>query len=119
MSTIVFWAVVMALLAGLAFGAVIGLRAYKTGITPGSLLFKPKPEPRLAVVELANMDGRRKLILIRRDDVEHLVMTGGPVDVVIETGIGDKRQRLAETAPQAATVFSRPPRTLGQVAGSE
>ena len=26
-------------------------------------------------------------VLIRRDDVEHLLMTGGPVDVVIETGI--------------------------------
>jgi len=33
-------------------------------------------------------DGRRRLLLIRRDDVEHLVMTGGPIDVVIETGIG-------------------------------
>ncbi len=26
-------------------------------------------------------------MLIRRDNVEHLIMTGGPVDVVIETGI--------------------------------
>lgn len=42
---------------------------------------------RLGVVEAANVDGRRKLILIRRDDVEHLIMTGGPVDVVVETGI--------------------------------
>jgi formyltetrahydrofolate deformylase len=29
------------------------------------------------------VDGRRRLVLIRRDDVEHLIMTGGPVDVVI------------------------------------
>jgi hypothetical protein len=42
---------------------------------------------RLGVVEAGNVDGRRKLILIRRDDVEHLVMTGGPVDIVVETGI--------------------------------
>lgn len=42
---------------------------------------------RLGIVEAANVDGRRKLILIRRDDVEHLIMTGGPVDVVVETGI--------------------------------
>ncbi len=26
-------------------------------------------------------------MLVRRDNVEHLIMTGGPVDVVIETGI--------------------------------
>ena len=44
-------------------------------------------ERRLGVVEAGNVDGRRKLILIRRDDVEHLIMTGGPVDVVVETGI--------------------------------
>ena len=44
-------------------------------------------ERRLGVVESAAVDGHRKLVLIRRDNVEHLIMTGGPVDVVIETGI--------------------------------
>ena len=33
------------------------------------------------------VDQRRKLILIRRDDVEHLIMVGGPVDMVVETSI--------------------------------
>lgn len=44
-------------------------------------------ERRLGVVEAANVDGRRKLVLIRRDNVEHLIMTGGPVDVLVESGI--------------------------------
>lgn len=44
-------------------------------------------ERRVGVVQAANLDGRRRLVLIRRDNVEHLIMTGGPVDVVIETGI--------------------------------
>jgi flagellar protein FliO/FliZ len=35
----------------------------------------------------AAVDARRKLLLVRRDDVEHLVMIGGPVDMLIETGI--------------------------------
>ena len=48
-------------------------------------------ERRLGVVESAAVDGHRKLILIRRDNVEHLIMTGGPVDVVIETGIEGHR----------------------------
>lgn len=48
-------------------------------------------ERRLGVVEAANVDGRRKLVLIRRDDTEHLIMTGGPVDVVVETGIKKAR----------------------------
>lgn len=53
-----------------------------------SLFGGPKPLRRLSVTEQFNLDNRRRLILIRRDNVEHLIMTGGPVDVVIETGIG-------------------------------
>lgn len=44
-------------------------------------------EKRLGVVETANVDGKRRLYLLRRDDVEHLLIVGGPVDLVIETGI--------------------------------
>lgn len=44
-------------------------------------------QPRLAVIDAAAVDGRRKLIIIRRDNVEHLLMIGGPSDVVVETNI--------------------------------
>lgn len=44
-------------------------------------------QPRLAVIDYASVDGRRRLILVRRDNVEHLVMIGGPTDVVIEPNI--------------------------------
>jgi flagellar protein FliO/FliZ len=44
-------------------------------------------QPRLAVVDHASVDGRRRLLIIRRDNVEHLVMVGGPTDVVVETNI--------------------------------
>lgn len=50
-------------------------------------LFGPRPEKRLAVVDQSNIDGRRKLVLVRRDQTEHLIMIGGPVDIVVETGI--------------------------------
>lgn len=43
--------------------------------------------PRLAVLDAAAIDTRRRLVLIRRDDVEHLLMIGGPTDIVIETRI--------------------------------
>jgi len=35
------------------------------------------------VVETASVDQRRKFVLIRRDDVEHLIIIGGPVDMVV------------------------------------
>jgi len=44
-------------------------------------------QPRLAVIDAAAVDGRRRLVLIRRDNVEHLLMIGGPSDVVIEQNI--------------------------------
>jgi len=52
----------------------------------GLKLFKNKLK-RTGVIEASSVDSRRRLVLIRRDNVEHLIMTGGPVDVVIETGI--------------------------------
>jgi flagellar protein FliO/FliZ len=44
-------------------------------------------QPRLAVIDHATVDGRRRLILVRRDNVEHLLMIGGPTDVVVEPNI--------------------------------
>ena len=44
-------------------------------------------QPRLAVIDAATIDGRRRLVLIRRDNIEHLLMIGGPTDVVVEPNI--------------------------------
>ncbi|HXX07016.1 MAG TPA: flagellar biosynthesis protein FliO [Pseudolabrys sp.] len=44
-------------------------------------------QPRLAVIDAATVDGRRRLVLIRRDNIEHLLMIGGPTDLVVEPNI--------------------------------
>jgi flagellar protein FliO/FliZ len=44
-------------------------------------------QPRLAVIEYATVDARRRLLLVRRDNIEHLMMIGGPTDVVVEANI--------------------------------
>src|SRR4029077_6105033 len=44
-------------------------------------------QPRVGGIDAAAVDGRRRLVLIRRDNVEHLLMIGGPTDVVIEPNI--------------------------------
>ena len=87
MGNYIFWTFMLAVLAVLSVGIAVFVRAYANGTTASALFFRPRSDRRLEVVEHANIDGRRKLLLIRRDDVEHLLMTGGPVDVVIETGI--------------------------------
>lgn len=125
---IVSWIVIFAVIAAAVAAGAVFLKAYMSGESPAAVFFKPRAEPRLSVVEYANVDGKRKLVLIRRDDVEHLIMTGGPVDVVVETSIasGDVVRRAPEnfrdtatfkdaTAPASSpAVFSRPPRTFGQ-----
>jgi flagellar biogenesis protein FliO len=42
---------------------------------------------RLGLVESIAIDSRRRLLLIRRDQTEHLLLIGGARDLVIETGI--------------------------------
>lgn len=88
---VVSWLLFIAFIAGLIVVAGMLLRGYLSGAgqvpSLGGTLFQSKPERRLDVVEQTTVDGRRKLLLIRRDNVEHLVMTGGPTDVVLETGI--------------------------------
>jgi len=42
---------------------------------------------RLAVMDAAAVDSHRRLVLVRRDDVEHLLLIGGPSDVVVEQNI--------------------------------
>src|ERR1700751_1724916 len=44
-------------------------------------------QPRLAVIDYASVDNRRRLILVRRDNIEHLLMIGGPSDIVVEPNI--------------------------------
>jgi hypothetical protein len=49
-------------------------------------LFAPRSR-RLAYVERTALEGGRKLLLVRRDDVEHLILIGGPIDLVVESSI--------------------------------
>ena len=74
-------------------------------------------ERRLAVVETAQVDANRKLCLVRRDDVEHLLILGGPVDLVVETGIKGRPAPLqpplgdvviAKTTPRPAPKMGQP-----------
>ncbi len=48
---------------------------------------KRSRQPRLTVMDAAIVDSRRRLVLVRRDDVEHLLLIGGPTDVVVEQNI--------------------------------
>lgn len=42
---------------------------------------------RLAVVEVLPIDAKHRLVLVRRDDTEHLIILGADGQSVVETGI--------------------------------
>jgi flagellar protein FliO/FliZ len=68
-------------------------------------------QPRLAVIDQAAVDSRRSLLLIRRDNVEHLLIIGGPTDVVVEQNI--VRANTAAAVPaRPATATDTLPRAV-------
>src|SRR5688572_27373649 len=77
---------VAAILFVTALGA-LAVWAFKTFFGKQGAQGFPPRERRLGVVAWATVDAKRKLLLVRRDDVEHLVMVGGPVDVMLETAL--------------------------------
>src|SRR5947207_15996083 len=65
-------------------------------------------QPRLAVIDQATVDSRRRLVLIRRDNVEHLLIIGGPTDVVVEQNIVRAATAAREgVRPPAADTWPR------------
>jgi hypothetical protein len=66
-------------------------------------------QPRLAVIDQATVDSRRRLVLIRRDNVEHLLIIGGPSDVVVEPNIVRAATAVPETGPRRPPAMPRLP----------
>jgi flagellar protein FliO/FliZ len=61
---------------------------------------------RLGVVDTLALDPKRQLVIIRRDNVEHLILTGGPADVVIETGIVVEEEEAAQPSRRPIPVVA-------------
>ena len=74
-------------------------------------------QPRLGLVDAFSLDGQRQLVLVRRDNIEHLIMIGGPNDVLVESQIiraavappGRERDAAAVKALPIRAVDGAPP----------
>ncbi|HZY67997.1 MAG TPA: hypothetical protein VFE52_05390 [Devosia sp.] len=88
---------------------VLGLWLLKMVTRAGERLGRA-PEKRLQVVETASVDGKRKVVILRRDNVEHVIMTGGPQDLVIESDIAvpaAEPQPVRRPAPRPAAAAAQ------------
>src|SRR5215472_12072090 len=105
---ILFFVIVVLVLLALAFWL---LRRFGAGRLGGGAA--RGRQPRLAVIDQATVDGRRRLVLIRRDNVEHLLIIGGPTDVVVEQNIVRAAAALREaTSPRPPAAADTLPRAV-------
>ena len=81
---------------GLGFAALLGLlllvfiirRVFAPAFNMSSSSDRRGRPPRLGVTDFFNLDrAGRRLVIVRRDNVEHLVLVGGPNDILIESNI--------------------------------
>ena len=84
-----------ALLLVLGLVGAAGLAARRFGL--GSLV-KPQATRRLAVVETLMIGPRQRLMLVRRDGIEHLVLAGPDGSLVLESAIPAPAQSMPITA---------------------
>ena len=105
-----FFAVALVML---AIAACTGLAFFlKTKFSFTSLSRHMNPQARLGIVESIDVDQKRKLILIRKDTTEHLVLIGGQEDLVISSSnaIGSPNtvtaSNLIEIEPKAQAILS-------------
>ncbi len=94
---IVAFAFVSGLMGLLAYGLkYISLRGMKL---PGM----SSKTQRLQVVENLTLDVRRRLVIVRRDNVEHLLLLGINQDIVVESNLTAPPQSPATYSTKSAT----------------
>lgn len=111
-ATAAFWTII---LIAVAVVLLVFLRVNRR-FTAGTFISGARGrQPRLAVTDATPVDNHRRLVLVRRDDVEHLILIGGPGDLVIETNIGGPRATAAEPVTQPVEEPAAPvePRASG------
>jgi hypothetical protein len=63
---------------------------------------------RLAVMDATAVDSHRRLVLVRRDDIEHLLLIGGPTDVVVEREIRLGQTRRSQSVFGGENAYEAP-----------
>lgn len=96
---------VLALLFVLALIGLLAVLARRFGLGPAQARGGRGLHKRLRIVEVAPLDAKRRMVLVRRDDMEHLVILGHNGETVVETGIQAPADDVAE-APAAPNSFS-------------
>ena len=77
---------IVGLLIVLGLIALIALLARRLGMVP-RVSRDPSSPRRLSVTDVISIDAKRRLVLVKRDDREHLLLLGPERDLVVERNI--------------------------------
>ena len=99
---------VVALAAVLALIGVLAFAARRFGFAPRVTPLRGRR--RLAIIEVMALDAKHRLVLVRRDATEHLLLLGATQDAVVETGIPVPPGADAATSSRTRTTQAIEPR---------
>ena len=69
----------------------------------------PRNRPRrLDVVDAFELDRERQLVIVRRDNTEHLLLIGGPNDLLVESGINRGEASIPRADTRETRLEARP-----------
>ena len=78
---------ILALLFVLGLIGLLATVVRRLGLGVPQTPFKRSEDKRLGLVEVMALDAKRRLVLIKRDDKEHLIILGATDETVVETDI--------------------------------
>ncbi|MBL4692993.1 MAG: FliO/MopB family protein [Magnetovibrio sp.] len=78
MDTVNYIKFILALLFVLSLIGLLALAVRRFGFGVPQIPFKRAAEKRLGMIELMPIDAKRRLVLVRRDDQEHLILSEQP-----------------------------------------
>jgi flagellar protein FliO/FliZ len=90
----------LAFVLGLILGAAVLAKRFGIG---NQAPMRLRGQKRLAIVESMALDTRHRLLLVRRDQTEHLIVIGATSDLVIETGIAAHSTSVAASTTPVET----------------
>ena len=93
----------LALVFVLALIGLLAVGARRLGLAPR--VTAARGRRRLAIVEVLAVDAKRRLVLVRRDATEHLILLGASHDAVVEAGIAPPPAELVGSAPEPSTRY--------------
>lgn len=117
--TLAYWAITLLFVIALILGLALVVKKFAMPNSGRSTLFRKSSDRRLEVLDILAIDHKTRLVLLRRDDVNHLIMMGANGDLIIESGIKHLPKKSADTLKQTKTIHGGDISSSGGDGGGE